>query len=285
MSSPAITDLYLYPVKSCRGIRVTEADLWETGLYLDRFWMVVDADGVFVTQRNLPRMALIETALRFDSLQLKAPGMLRLDIPVQGFDYDPAARIDVQVWGDTVAAFAENALVNRWFSDFLGGDLRLVRIDPDHRRVCSTDWTGANEPEAITQFADGFPVLVISRASLDDLNARLVAAGKAAVPIERFRPNLVLDGLAAYDEDHLASIETDDWALRPVKPCTRCRITCTDQQTAEVSAEPLDTLAGYRFDARADGIAFGVNAVVSRGADEASVKVGDPVRVEMDFRD
>lgn len=283
MSTPTITDLYLYPVKSCRGIRVTEADLWETGLYLDRFWMVIDDQGVFLTQRDLPRLALIETGLRFDSLQLKAPGMLRLDIPVQGFDYDPAKQFSVQVWGDTVAAFAENDLVSRWFSDFLGREVRLVRIDPDHRRVCNTDWTGPTE--SITQFADGFPLLVLSRASLDDLNARLVAAGKQAVPIDRFRPNLVIDGIDAYGEDHLKSIETDDWALRIVKPCTRCRITCTDQQTAEVSSEPLDTLAGYRTDARADGIAFGVNAVVARGADEAAIKIGEAVRAEVDFKD
>ncbi|MGE0315133.1 MAG: MOSC domain-containing protein [Lautropia sp.] len=285
MASPTITDLYLYPVKSCRGIRVAEADLWETGLYLDRFWMVVDGDGMFVSQRDLPRMALIETALRFDALQLKAPGMLRLDIPVQGFDYDPARRIQVHVWDDTVAAFAENDLVNRWFSDFLGRELRLVRIDPDHRRVCSRDWTGAGQPEAITQFADGFPVLLLSRASLEALNARLAAAGHAAVPMDRFRPNVVIDGVDAHDEDHAASIETDDWALRPVKPCARCRITCTDQQTAEVSGEPLDTLAAYRFDARVEGLAFGVNAVVARGADEATIKVGEPVRVVLDFKD
>lgn len=283
MSTPTITDLFLYPIKSCRGIRVNEADLWETGLYLDRFWMVVDDDCVFVTQRNLPKMALIETALRFDSLQLKAPGMLRLDIPVQGFDYAPAKRILVQVWGDMVAAFAENDLVNRWFSDFLGREVRLVRIDPDHRRVCNTDWTGPEE--SITQFADAFPFLVLSRASLDDLNSRLIADGKQAVPIDRFRPNLVIDGLDAYDEDHLRSIETDGWALRMVKPCTRCRITCTDQQTAEVSSEPLDTLAAYRFDARADGIAFGVNAVVARGADEATIQIGEAVRAEVDFSD
>ena len=283
MSSLTITDLYLYPIKSCRGIRVTEADLWETGLYLDRFWMVVDDDCVFLTQRNLPKMALIGTALRFDALQLTAPGMLRLDIPVQGFDYDPARRILVQVWDDMVGAYAENDLVNHWFSEFLGRDVRLVRIDPDHRRRCSAVWTGPQE--AITQFADGFPLLVLSRASLDDLNARLGAAGHAAVPLDRFRPNIVIDGVAAYDEDHLRSIGTEAWEIRLVKPCTRCRITCTDQATGEVGHEPLDTLSGYRTDPRVDGISFGMNAVVVRGADETSVKVGETATGELDFRD
>lgn len=278
-----VTDLFVYPVKSCRGVRVTEADLWETGLYLDRFWMVVDDDCQFVTQRNLPRMALIETALRFESLQLKAPGMLRLDIPVGGFDYDASRRILVDLWGEMIEAFPENDLVNAWFSDFLGKPLRLVRIDPDFRRVCAPEWTGGQE--AITQFADGFPLLVLSKASLADLNGRLQARGLAPLPMDRFRPNVVIDGVDAHGEDHLARLAHAAYEFRLVKPCSRCRITGTDQQTAAVSTEPLDTLSTYRHDARIDGIAFGMNAVVVRGADEAVVRVGDELQADVDFGD
>lgn len=279
--TPVVTDLFLYPVKSCRGIRVPDAALWETGLLLDRFWMVVDDDCQFVTQRNLPRMALIETDLRFEQLRLKAPGMLQLDIPVGGFDYAESRRILVSVWDDLVPAFVEDPVVNTWFSRFLGRELRLVRIDPDHRRVCDPDWTGPDE--AITQFADGFPLLVLSRASLADLNGRLAARDVAPLAIERFRPNIVIDGVDAYGEDHLRTLATEDYALRLVKPCTRCRITQTDPFTAEVGDEPLDVLATYREDARAGGLAFGMNAIVERGADEATVKVGDRLSATIAF--
>lgn len=278
---PVITDLYFYPVKSCRGVRVNEAALWETGLLLDRFWMVIDENDSFVTQRNLPRMALIETAIRFEQLRLRAPGMLQLDIPIGGFDYDPARRLTVRVWGDEVAAFVEDDLVNAWFSRFLERDLRVVRIDPDHRRMCDPQWTGWQQ--SITQFADGFPLLVISKASLDDLNQRLAARGEAPMSIDRFRPNIVIDGVDAYGEDHLQTLATADYGLRLVKPCVRCRITQTNQQTAEVGQEPLDLLATYRHEPRTDGLAFGMNAIVERGADEASLKVGDRLAATIAF--
>ena len=280
-TSPVITDLYYYPVKSCRGIRVTEAALWETGLLLDRFWMVVDENGQFVTQRSLPRMTLIETAIRFEQLRLRAPGMLQIDIPIGGFDYDPARRTLVRVWNDEVPAFVEDELVNAWFSRFLERELRLVRIDPDHRRICDPQWTGWTR--AITQFADGFPLMVLSKASLDDLNRRLVARGDAPMTMERFRPSIVIDGVDPYGEDHLVTLGTDDYRLRLVKPCTRCRITPTNQQTAEVGNEPLDLLATYRHDTRVDGLAFGINAIVERGADEATLKVGDRLEATIAF--
>ena len=280
---PAVADLFIYPVKSCAGIRVASADLWETGLYLDRLWMVVTEDGRFISQRTVPRLALVSTALRFETLQLRAPGMLRLDIPIGGFDYAPERRIEVGVWRDQVAAFPENELVATWFSRFLEMPVRLVRIDPDFRRICNPVWT--REHEAITQFADGYPLLVISKASLDDLNRRLQAAGNPPVPIERFRPNIVIDGVDAYGEDHLATLAAPGYEFRMVKPCVRCGIPCVDQQTADVGNEPLDTLVGYRRDPRLDGATFGMNAIVLRGADEAVVRVGDELEAVVDFGD
>ena len=278
---PVVTDLFIYPIKSCAGIRVESADLWETGLYLDRLWMVVTDDGRFLSQRTAPRLALVSTALKFESLQLRAPGMLRLDIPVGGFDYAPARRIEVDIWDSRVAAFAENDLVNTWFSRFLDLPVRLVRIDPDFRRLCDAAWTG--EREAITQFADGFPLMILSKASLDDLNRRLQAAGKPALPMARFRPSMVIDGVDAYGEDHLQTLGTDGYELRLVKPCARCVIPCIDQETGEIGTEPTDTLAAYRYNARVGGLALGMNAIVSRGADQAVVKVGDELQAQIAF--
>ena len=278
---PVVTDLFVYPIKSCAGIRVESADLWETGLYLDRLWMLVTDDGRFVSQRTAPRLALVATSLRFESLQVKAPGMLRLDIPVGGFDYEPARRIEVEIWNSRVQAFAESDLVNTWFSRFLDLPVRLVRIDPDFRRICNPAWTG--DQEAITQFADGYPLLILSKASLDDLNRRMLAAGHPALPVDRFRPSVVIDGVDPYGEDHLSTLSHAGYEFRMVKPCARCVIPCIDQQTAEAGTEPTDTLAVYRYNARVDGLAFGMNAIVVRGADEAVVKVGDELQAEIAF--
>ena len=278
---PVVTDLYIYPIKSCAGIRVDSADLWETGLYLDRLWMVVDDEGHFVSQRTMPALARVATALRFESLQIRAPGMLRLDIPIGGFDYSPALRIPVDVHGHRIDAFAEGELVNTWFSRFLGHSVRLVRIDPDFRRVCDPAWTG--DPEAITQFADAFPLLVVSKASLDDLNRRVVARGGETLSMTRFRPNVVIDGVDAYGEDFIDRLTAPGYALRLVKPCSRCTIPCVDPESGSIGTEPTDTLVGYRHDPRVGGVTFGVNAIVVRGADEAVVRVGDPLDAGIRF--
>jgi uncharacterized protein YcbX len=151
---------------------------------------------------------------------------------------------EVAIWDSRVAAHDEGPAAARWFSTFAGTALRLVRFDPASRRYCNPRY--AQDSGAHTAFADGYPILVIGAASLADLNARLSARGEPALPTNRFRPNLVLAGLEAYEEDHLDTIETDGVVLRLVKPCTRCRVTTTDQDTAEVGMEPLVTLAGYR---------------------------------------
>lgn len=167
-----IARLFIYPVKSCAGIEVQEAVLTETGLDLDRAWMVVDAQGHFLTQRTLPRMALIRPQLKSSEMVLRAPGMLALHVALDVVE-GPAT---VTVWDDTVPAWDMGALAAQWFSDFLGQPCRLVRFDPDHRRLSSKKWTG--DLDAHTQFADGFAVLVTSEASIDDLNERLVARAR-----------------------------------------------------------------------------------------------------------
>lgn len=267
-----IAALNLYPVKSCAGVPVTEALLIETGLELDRAWMVVDGRGDMITQRERPRLALVRTTLRGDDLVLRAPGMLALHVSLDAVE----AATRACVWDDEVAAYDLGALAAQWFTDYLGETARLVRFDPEHRRLSDRTWTGGLEAQ--TAFADGFALLVLSTGSLAELNARLHARALPPVTMERFRANLVLDGLQAHDEDRIdeLTLATDEGpvVLRLVKPCTRCSIPNIDPLTADLGHEPGDTLAGYRSDARIGGaITFGMNAVVVDGADRV-LRVG-----------
>lgn len=264
--SVRLAALYVHPVKSCGGIAPDEALLIETGLEFDRAWMVVDARGRFVTQRHVPRMALIQTTLKQLDLVLHAPGMLALHLPL-GAVGDP---VRVTVWNDEVAAFDMGDAAAQWFSDFLGQPLRLVRFDPDQKRLASAQWTGPIAAEAA--FSDEYPLLVVSQASLDELNRRLAANGESPVAMTRFRPNLVLDGLDAHGEDHLDEVrfETPEGPVRLklVKPCSRCSIPDVDPITAETGHAVGDALAAYRADARLNGaITFGMNAVIVEGID------------------
>ncbi len=277
-----IAQLWVYPVKSCAGISLTEAELTDTGLLYDRAWMVVDSDGEFVTQRELPRMALIQTAFKMGQLVLRAPGMLALHLALDAAE----GPLKVRVWDDEVQAYDMGDLAAQWFSDFLGQPLRLARFDPEVRRVCSLKWTGGRE--AVTQFADGFSLLVTSTASLDELNTRLGAAGHAPVGMLRFRPNVVLAGVEAHDEDRVGALRIDTGhgasaLIEPVKPCGRCPIPNIDPATATSSPEVSDTLQGYRQDPRLDdAITFGMNAIVLEG-DGQMLRVGQPVSADWKF--
>ncbi len=262
----------LHPIKSCGALAPREALVIETGLEFDRAWMVVDDHGEMLTQRDLPRMALIKPTMRLDDLVLRAPGMLALHLSLDAVE----DRTRVRVWDDVVRAYDMGALAAQWFSDFLGRPCRLVRFDPDERRLSDRRWTG--EAEAETAFADGFALLVASTASLAELNRRLADAGEAPVGMERFRVNLVLDGLEAFDEDHVDEITFDadggPVRIRLVKPCTRCGIPNTDPVSAEVGREPGRTLAAFRSDPRMGGaVTFGMNAIVVEGADRV-LRVG-----------
>jgi uncharacterized protein YcbX len=284
-----IEQLWVYPVKSCAGIQLTEVELTETGLLYDRAWMVVDSEGEFVTQRELPRMALIQPSFKLDQLVLRAPGMLALHLALDAAE-GPAK---VRVWDDEVMACDMGDLAGQWFSDFLGTDappnlkrLRLARFDPEVKRVCDAAWTAGREAQ--TQFADGFSLLVTSQASLDALNTRLVEAGHAAVTLARFRPNIVLGGAEPHDEDRVGSwtIATDDGdiaRLENVKPCGRCPIPNIDPLTAIPSPEVGDTLQTYRQDRRLGGaITFGMNAIVVEGGGLV-LRVGQAVEGEWRF--
>jgi hypothetical protein len=276
-----IAALVVYPVKSCAGVPVDQAVLTGTGLDLDRAWMVVDAAGEFVSQRELPRMALVRPQIKTFEIILRAPGMLALHLAIDAVEQP----VRVRVWDDEVPAFDMGAVAAQWFTDFLGQPLRLVRFDPDHARLSSLKWTGG--VEAPNQFSDGFPVLVTSTASLAELNRRLSAAGHGTVDMARFRPNLVLDGIEAHDEDRLdllrVATETGVVALKPVKPCARCPIPDIDPATALSSPQVSDTLQAYRQDARLNGaVSFGMNAIVLQGEGQV-LRVGQAVSADFRF--
>lgn len=279
-----IEQLALYPVKSCAGIVVHEAPLIETGLDLDRTWMVVDEHGHMLTQRELPRMALVQPTLRGHDMVLRAPGMLALHVMLDTVE----AAVKVQVWDDEVRAYDMGALAAQWFTDFLqpgGRPLRLVRFDPEQKRLSAARWSGGIEAE--NTFGDGFPLLVTSTASLAELNRRLAAAGITPVTQARFRPNLVLDGLEAHGEDSLDElrITTDEGTvvLKLTKPCVRCSIPDVDPASAERGHAVGDTLAAYRSDPRMNGgLTFGMNAVIVSGID-CTLRAGQAVRATLKF--
>jgi uncharacterized protein len=269
MDRARITGLNIYPVKSCRGIARPSLQLAPTGLERDRHWLVVRPGGRFVTQRELPRLALIETALSATGLQLSAPGMLLLDIP----ERSDGEKYDVVVWRDICRGIDQGDSAAAWLTRFLGEELRLVAFDGTHERVSNPQWTGATR--AITEFSDAFAILAISEASLEDLNGRL---GRP-LPIERFRPNIVLAGIDAYDEDRIRELCLDGVRLRVVKPCLRCSITTTNQSTGEVEGdEPIRTLKTYRWSKELLGVAFGQNLIVVDGAGKA-LKLGDELEI------
>jgi hypothetical protein len=278
--STRIARLFVYPVKSCAGVELTESVLTETGLDLDRAWMVVDGAGEFVTQRELPRMALVRVQLKHSEVVLRAPGMLALHLSIDAVE-EP---VKVRLWNDEVSAFDMGQVAAQWFTDFLGRKLRLVRFDPEFRRLSSRKWTG--EVEALNQFADGFPLLVVSEGSLGELNRRLQADGLAPVGIERFRPNIVLAGLEPHDEDRfdVIGIGADgEVQLRPVKPCPRCPIPDVDPATGEMGAQVSGALRAYRANELLNGaVSFGVNAIVLQGV-EQTLRVGQPVTARWRF--
>ena len=284
LSAPEITArierLFVYPIKSCAGVELTEAVLTETGFDLDRAWMVVGETGEFVTQRELPRMALVKPQLKLHEVVLRAPGMLALHLQIDAVE-EPAR---VRIWDDVVSAYDMGPIAAQWFSDFLGRKLRLVRFDPDHRRLSSLTWTGG--VEALNQFSDGFPLLVAGQASLDLLNDKLVASGHAPVGMERFRPNIVLSGMQAHDEDRVAMFDIagePPVRLQPVKPCGRCPIPDIDPVTAEIDPAVSSTLRTYRSNDLLKGaLSFGMNLVIVQGIDQV-LKVGQAVTADYQF--
>jgi uncharacterized protein len=260
-----LTGLNIYPIKSARGIALERSEVDEFGLHFDRRWMVVDDSGGFLTQRSHPRMALVAPALEGDVLRIQAPDMPVIEAPLR-----PRGGVTttVTVWDDTCAAIWLGENTARWFSEFLRTPCNLVYMSDQVFRPANPAFS---PPTARVSFADGFPFLLISEESLHDLNRRL----DHPLPMNRFRPNLVVAGGTPYAEDGWTRLRIGEVELRVVKPCDRCVVTTTDQATAERGVEPLRTLATYR---RRDGqVMFGQNVLhESTGV----LTIGDSVEIK-----
>lgn len=261
-----LSALHVFPVKSCAPLSPSKAVVEPRGLVGDRRWMVVDGDGQFMTARKWPRMTLVGATLRDDVLHVEAPGMPPIAVHPHA---QRSARRDVAVWGSTVSARLAEPAADAWISAFLGRPAAFVMMDDDASRAVDPDY--ARDGDEVG-FADGFPLLLISQASLDGLNARL----EAPVPMLRFRPNLVVAGTPAHAEDGWRRIRVGAVEFDVVKPCTRCVLTTVDFERGEFDArgEPLRTLLTYRRGP--SGVTFGQN-LIPRGA--GTLRVGDAVVV------
>jgi uncharacterized protein YcbX len=256
-----VASLHVYPVKSCRGMDVDAFRVTETGPEWDRRWMIVtSADGRFITQRSHPAMARIAVAIAGGNLRLTGEDIAPLLVPLA---HDGEAR-RVTIWDDGCLGVDSGDDAADWLAATLGEPLRLVRIDPSVPRLASTEYAGPGHYPV--SFSDGYPVLMISRESLADLNRRL----PEAVPMERFRPNVVIEGVAAYAEDAMVRFRFGYVVLRGVKRCARCAIPTTDQRTGarHPHQEPIRTLKEYRHDRALKGVVFGQNCVIDAGIGE-----------------
>lgn len=267
--SAHIAALAIYPVKSCRGIALREAVLTERGLRHDRRWMIVDAAGKFRTQRELPQLATLRTAIDGDRLVL---GIGARDVEL-ALDDDEGEPMTVTVWRDSVQAVRPAPAVDGLLSQWLDRQVHLVRFPEAGLRPCDPTYAA---PGAHTGFADGFPLLVTGEGSLAELNDAMRERGAEPVPMTRFRPNLVVAGVGPRTEDHHRRLELGGGAaLELVKPCDRCVVTTTDQKTGERHpSEPIATLSRIRRNPRTRGVWFGQNAVPLLAAGETVLRVG-----------
>jgi uncharacterized protein YcbX len=262
-----LSALLVYPLKSASGIEVEQSHVERRGLAGDRRWMVVDADGTFLSQRSRPRLALIGITQTADGLRLRAPDRPPVDVPAPTSD---AERLEVTVWDDPVDAALAPPAAHDWLSDYLDADARLVYMPDDVRRPVDRDH--AVQEDDTVSFADGYPLLLANAASLRNLNARL----DAALPMNRFRPNVVVTGADPWAEDTWRRLRIGDVVFRAVKPCGRCSVTTVDQTSAEQGAEPLRTLAQFRRNPDTGKVDFGWNLIPET---TGTVSVGDDVEV------
>ncbi len=263
MTGLVVSGLSIYPVKSLAGLDLPRARVEAMGLAHDRRWMVVDEGGEFLTQRRIARMCLVMAQLHGDGLQLSAPGMAPLSVARPS----SLAVREVQVWGDRVDGLDAGDEAAAWLGEFLQQPCRLVYFDERRERVVDQTY---GRPGDRTAFSDGFPILLISQASLDELNSRMVAP----LPMSRFRPNLVVTGCEPFAEDGWKRLRIGELELRVVKPCSRCIIPNIDPATAEAGKEPARTLATFRK--RGNQVFFGQN-VIADG--EGEIAVGMSVEV------
>ena len=265
-----LSAINVYPVKGLQGISLTHAQCTDRGIEHDRRWMAVDEEGEFLSQRELPRMATIWTDIDGDKLSLAAPDHREIDVPLEP---SWGERVRVRVWNSECEAIAPSAEADAWLSTVLDRFCRLVYMPDTTRRESPERYLG---PGKLVGFADAFAYLLAGESSLADLNARLIAKQHAPVPMNRFRPNLVVSGAAPWAEDGWREIRVGDAVLHSARPCGRCQVTTTDQSTGEVKGpEPLATLSSYRNSPEL-GPMFGMNLVTIR---PGAIRVGQSLEV------
>ncbi|MCC7502248.1 MAG: MOSC domain-containing protein [Flavobacteriales bacterium] len=263
MSDLTLASIRCYPIKSLGGFSVKEAQLTDRGLEHDRRWMFVDEAGVFLSQRELAMMACLHTSALPDGFRITdMRDGSSLDLP---WRISKGANLTTRIWDDSVDTLVGDVAWSQWLSDRVGRSVRLVFMPNATNRI-----TDVRYAESLTSLSDGFPYLIVSQASLDDLNARL----EEPVPMERFRPNLVITGGSAFQEDAWKKIAIGAVNFQLVKPCARCMIITTDQRTGQRGKEPLRTLATYRGDG--EKVLFGMNAI---GSTSGMIRAGDQVTV------
>ena len=265
-ATPIVSALTIYPIKSCGGISLKIAKAGPRGFYGDRAFMVIDPSGCFITQREQPHMALITPSLKEDDgvLTVKAPGMEEMTITATG----TGKRHEVVIWRDSCSGIDQGDAAAEWFSTYLGMACRLVAMPENYIRYVDPRYALNGRDQV--GFADGYPFLLITQASLDDLNARL----KQPIPMNRFRPNIVVQNTLPYAEDLWRRIRIGNMTFRIVKACARCAIPTTDQVTATRGKEPLKTLSTYRNATR--GVVFGQNLIHEN---EGIINLGDSVEI------
>jgi uncharacterized protein len=269
--SAKITGLFTYPVKSLQGHSHVERGLTTEGLIGDREWIIVDRNGVFYTQRQNAMLASIRAIARGQNITLEHDtcGAISAEIG------QSSEKKIVRVWNDDVPAFDAGDEISAWLSGLLNAQVRLLRYADPYTRLSSAKWSG--DSGAHTRFADGFAVLVTNQASLDELNTRM----HRALPMDRFRPNVVIEGVEAWDEDFIDTITCGNVVLKLVKPCVRCITTTTDQATGQrTGEEPLNTLGRFRNNPDLGGVVFGMNAIVLRGG---LLRVGEVPEISFNF--
>lgn len=261
---PTVCGLFIYPIKSCGGISLSEAFIEERGFRYDRRWMVTDEQGLFLTQREEPRLALARVSIAGEDIEMTAKGLTPMRMPLR---WGEGESISVEIWGQTVKALRGPRESEKWFKALLGRTCRVVYMpDTSDRPMAPRD---SPEGRRIA-FSDAVPFLLISEGSLDELNKRL----DSPVPMNRFRPNIVVGGVEPYAEDTWKDVSIGGVKFEVLRPCSRCVTTTVDQDTGVRGVEPLRTLSTYRR--RGTKVMFGQN-VIHRGV--GVVRVGNELEV------
>lgn len=261
-----ISELYVYPIKSLGGVSVPSAPVTSRGLQYDRRWLLVDENNIFLTQREINKLALLQVHLKEQGLLITHK--LKTDSHFIPFEPQTSEYFNVTIWDDVCQAQAVSKESDKWFSDMLSFNCRLVYMPDTTERFVDTKYANNNE---ITGFADGYPMLILGQTTLDDLNDRL----EEKLPVDRFRPNIVFTGGQPFEEDLLEHFVVKSIDMFAVKPCARCVITTINQTTAETGKEPLRTLSKYRM---ANNKIYFAQNLLHKG--EGIIHVGDTLEIK-----